>query len=139
MGTESSLYQDTSQLPVGVSVVIGPQGNDGAAVPVQYVSGSGSVTLDYSLGKHVVLTLTGNITALAFINWPLAGNLARLTVEVHNTGNYSISGYPSQTKWSLGHTVPVITLGNGAEDWLAFTTTTAGSSISGHYVGQNYT
>lgn len=136
--TGSSLYQEGSQVPVGVTTIVGATGDSGFAVPIQTVTGTGAVVLDYDEGKHVVLNLTGNITSLAFTNWPVSGNFARMTVEVHNTGAFTIAGYDSAIKWGFGGTEPDITQGAGAIDWLAFTTTDSGTSLTGHYVGQNY-
>lgn len=141
----SSLYQTQSQIPVGVTTIAGATGATGAAglngdvVPIQSVSGSGAVILDYDEGTHVVLTLTGNITSLTFSNWPAAGNFVIMTVEVRNTGAYSISGYYAGVKWAGGGIAPTITPGGGAIDWLAFTTSDSGVTVYGHQIGRNFT
>lgn len=133
----SSLYQSTSQLPTGVTVIQGETGESGFAVPIQTVEASGALAIDYDLGKHCVVNVNGNITSFSVINWPATGNFARLTVEFHNTGAYGIT-FPAAYKWSGGGTDPQLTSGSGKEDWFAFTTSDAGTTTTGHFVGANY-
>lgn len=132
----SSLYQSTSQVPTGVTVVVGPQGESGFAIPVETVNASGALELDYSVSKHYHVNVLGNITSVSIIGWPASGNFARLTAEFHNTGNFNIV-FPSAFYWS--GPVPTLTGGAGTEDWFAFTTSTGGTRVTGHYVGANYT
>lgn len=112
----------------------GPRGDDGWAVPIQSISSGGpSLQIDYSAGKHAVLTLTGNITTLTFANWPVANRLARLTIEVVNTGSYAIT-WPASVKWS-GGSAPSNSLGAGKLDTFILTTVDAGATIKGHIAG----
>lgn len=127
MSSGSSLYQEGGTVAVEVDSVL----------TVQSISASGVLVIDYSAGKHVILTLTGNITDISFTGWPADGLFARLTIEIHNTGAFGITGWPPLVKWAGSD--PIITQGIGAEDWLAITTSTAGAAMNGHIVGQNYT
>lgn len=113
----------------------GPPGPDGWAVPVQTITAStGTTELDYSLGKTVVLTLEAD-TTLSVKNWPPANELARLTLYVINTGNFSLT-WPTGTKWSFP--APSNTQGAGVIDFFAFTTIDSGATVLGHIIGLNY-
>jgi hypothetical protein len=114
----------------------GPAGPDPWLDQIQTLSGSGPFNLNYELGKHVVLTLTGNAT-ISIINWPPANTIARLTLEVINTGNFLITGWPAGTIWQSG-SIPAITQGAGARDRIIFSTTDAGAVIYGDPIGFDY-
>lgn len=133
----SSLFQTTGPVPSGITYIPGPAGDDGYEVPIQTVAASGAVTLDYSLGRHVVLNLVGNVSSISVSNWPDTGNLARLSIEVRNTGAYDISAWPAGTKWAFG-APPTITPGAGKIDVVALTTTDAGSSLVGYFIGKDF-
>ena len=115
----------------------GPRGPDPWLDPVQDVTGSGAVLIDYAAGKHVRLKVAGNITSLSVVNWPPAGRIARLTLEILNDGNFNIGAWPVGTVWQDG-SVPMITPGAGARDRFILSTTDAGATIFGDPVGFNY-
>lgn len=122
-----------SLVEVAVPGIQGPTGPDGWSVPIQKVTAAGPTqTIDYALGKHCELTLTGNVT-LSFTGWPAADYLARLTVEVVNTGSFSIT-WPGAVKWS-GGSVAANSVGAGKLDTFIFTTIDGGSVIKGHIAG----
>lgn len=146
MAWSTSVYQDITPTVDMLNQAISDieaqsaalQNFDGSAITTQSLTGNGALVIDYTLGRHVLLTMTGNVTSINIINWPATTTFARLTCEIHNTGAFTLSGYPAGWKISNGHTVPVLTPGAGAEDWIAFTTHTAGTTVSVHWVGQNY-
>ncbi len=115
-------------------VAAGPQGPDPWDEPVQIISASGALVIDYSLGKHVVLTLTGNVTSLTVSNWPAATTIARLTLEILNGGSFTIQSWPG-VLWPDG--VAPTQTPNG-KDMIILTTVNAGARTFGHLVGLNY-
>jgi hypothetical protein len=116
----------------------GPEGPDPWLDPIQDIDdASGDVEIDYSLGKHVRLTIVGNVTSLSVVNWPIANRIARLTLEILNTGNFDIQAWPDGTLWQSGN-VPFITQGAGKKDRIILSTTDAGATIYGDPVGYDY-
>jgi len=115
----------------------GPAGPDPWLAAVQDVSAQGGVTLVYSAGKHVRLTLLGNITSLSVEGWPVANRLARLTLETINTGNFNVLSWPAGSLWQGGIIMP-LTQGAGAKDRFVLSTTDAGSTIFVDAVGFDY-
>lgn len=97
---------------------------------------TGSVTLDRNNGEIQRMQLTGNVT-LAVSNWPAAGQLGRLVLEVQNTGAYNITGWPSGTKWPGGVT-PTVTSGSGAKDIYVLMTFDGGTTIYASAAGQAF-
>lgn len=126
-----------SVIDVGVPGIQGPAGPDGWSVAIQKVTAAGPTqAIDYALGKHCQLTLTGNVT-LSFTGWPADDYLARLTIEVVNTGSFSIT-WPAAVKWA-GGSVGANTIGAGKLDTFIFTTIDAGTTIKGHVAGVDFT
>lgn len=115
----------------------GPEGPDPWLAAVQDVSGQGTVGLIYTAGKHIRLTLLGDITQLNVTGWPIANRIARLTLEIINTGNFNILSWPAGSLWQGGIIVP-ITQGAGAKDRFVLSTTDAGSTIFVDAVGFDY-
>lgn len=115
----------------------GPAGPDPWLAAVQDVSGQGVVNLFYSAGKHIRLTLLGDITQLNVTGWPIANRVARLTLEITNTGNFGILSWPAGSLWQGGITMP-ITQGAGAKDRFVLSTTDAGATIFVDAVGFDY-
>lgn len=101
------------------------------------LSSSGSLALDRANGEVQRLSLTGNVTAFTVANWPAAGQLGRLVLEVQNTGAYNITAWPSGTKWP-GGTAPTVTSGSGKKDLFVLMTFDGGTTIYGSVGGQNY-
>lgn len=97
---------------------------------------SGTVNVSYGVSKHVVINLQANVGALNITDWPPSGVLARLTIEIRNTGNFTFA-FPAGTRWSNGY-APTVTPGAGKEDLYAITTVDGGVSLRGHVIGQNY-
>jgi hypothetical protein len=115
----------------------GPSGPDPWLEPIQDIAASGAVEINYALGKHVRLTLTGNVSSLAVTGWPVANRIARLTLEILNEGNFGILAWPNGTIWQSG-SVPEITQGAGARDRIILSTTDGGLTIYGDPVGFDY-
>ena len=115
----------------------GEQGPDPWLEPIQNIAASGSLEINYSLGKHVHLTLTGDVTSFSVIGWPVANRIARLTLEILNSGDFGILAWPGQVLWQSGST-PEITRGAGARDRIILSTSDAGTTIYGDPVGFDY-
>ena len=97
---------------------------------------TGSVTLDRSNGEVQRVQLTGNVT-LSVTNWPAAGQMGRLVLEMQNTGAYNITAWPSGTIWP-GGVAPTITSGSGKKDIIILMSFDGGTTIYGSAAGQNY-
>lgn len=106
------------------------------ALDVPQIVGSGAVTIDYSKGTFQNLIVSGDITAMAIVNWPTTGKTGRLILQTTNTGNFAIA-WPTGTEWSQG-AVGVLTQGAGKKDVFVLTTASAGTEIFGNTVGQDY-
>ena len=115
----------------------GDEGPDPWLEPIQDVIASGALSINYSLGKHVRLSLAGDVTSFAVIGWPAANRIARLTLEILNSGDFGILAWPTGTIWQSG-SVPEITRGAGARDRIILSTTDAGATIYGDPVGFDY-
>ena len=111
-----------------------PAGKDPWAEPVQVISGSGALAIDYALGKHVRLTVTADITSIDINNWPATGFLGRLTLEITNSGAFTMTGWPG-VLWPMGN-VPQLT--PSGRDHFILTTSDGGVTIYGHPVGFAY-
>jgi hypothetical protein len=122
---------------VGTAGTQGPRGPDGWAAPIQrLVADAADLTINYALGKHVVVSLEANVSSFSVVGWPAADRLARLTLEITNAGGFSIA-WPAWIEWAYG-VVPVVSPGAGAFDMIALTTVDGGPPVRGHVVGQRY-
>lgn len=121
-------------VPLGMGAP-GPAGPDPWLDPVQHLTGNGPLTIDYVFGKHVVLTLEDD-TELSVINWPISYHIARLTVEVHNTGDYALT-LPSGVIWHQGQAVSN-SKGSGKTDVFVFSTVDGGTTVFGHLIGLDF-
>lgn len=110
----------------------GPRGPDPWDDQAQVLSASGPLTVDYTAGKHVRLTLTGNV-ALTVVNWPVAHTVARLTLETFSSGNFQIA-LPPGTRTSNG--LPLLLTPEG-NDEMILSTTDGGQTVNAFMVGQN--
>lgn len=112
----------------------GPQGIAGPdpwLEPIQDLTADGNgVDIDYSAGKHVRLTVTAN-DQISVANWPDADRIARLTLEIHCTGAFSLD-WPAEVKWPAG-VAPELT--PDEVDVIILTTTTSGSVVYGFPAG----
>ena len=115
----------------------GPEGPDPWLEPIQDIDAAGTLVIDYALGKHVRLNLSGDVTALSVINWPAPNRIARLTLEIVNGGDFGILAWPSGTLWQTG-SVAQITRGQGARDRIILSTTDAGTTLYADPIGFDY-
>jgi hypothetical protein len=99
------------------------------------VTAGGATTIDWTAGEVQVVTLNGN-SSLSISNWPASG-LAKLVLQINNTGAFNVTAWPSGTVWP-GGTVPVITSGANKTDVFVLMTHNGGSTIFGNVIGQNY-
>jgi hypothetical protein len=115
---------------------VGPPGPDPWLDPVQNITAEGeNLVIDYAQGKHVRLTLAATITDLAVINWPAQNRIARLTLEITNSGDFDVTGWPANTKWPDGAPPSLTSQG---QDMVILTTTNSGGTIFGFPAGLNF-
>jgi hypothetical protein len=123
---------------VGTPGPRGERGPDPWLDPVQVIAHEGGpLEIDYAAGKHVRLTMEGDVDELTVVNWPAENRIARLTLEVMSTGSFQVGEWPAGTLWPLG-VAPVLTVGPGAHDLIILTTTDGGATILGCPVGYNF-
>jgi hypothetical protein len=99
------------------------------------VTAIGATTIDHAAGEMQTVTLTGN-ASLTVVNWPAYG-LAKLVLQIKNTGPYGVIAWPSGTLWPQGE-APLITPGAGKLDVIVLMTSDGGTTILGSIVGQDY-
>jgi hypothetical protein len=116
---------------------VGAPGPDPWLEPIQDISASGEVVIDYALGKHVRLTIAGDVTSFTVTGWPAVNRIARLTLEILNSGDFGILAWPNGAIWQSG-SAPEITRGAGARDRIILSTSDAGATIYGDPVGFDY-
>jgi hypothetical protein len=85
-------------------------------------TGSGAITIDWSVTADQVYTLTGNVTAISFIAPQLtAGYVKRLSLRLNQdaTGSRTATGWPGTVKFA-GGTAPTLTTGANKADIITF-------------------
>lgn len=95
---------------------------------------SGAISIDRSLGEVHRLLVTGNVTSTTVLNWPVSGQMGKLTLEIQSTGSFSFA-WPANTIWA-GASAPTLTP-NG-KDLYSFVTFNGGSPLYGNVIGQAY-
>jgi hypothetical protein len=96
---------------------------------------SGSLTIDFANGYYQELTLTGNVTSLAFTNGPASGEGKSVVVDFVQGGSGSYTVTFTSTKFDSG-IAPTLSTGVGDIDRIAFDITNDGSDqIYGHVLG----
>ena len=103
---------------------------------VASITVSGATTLNWANGEVQQLSLTGN-ASIALTGWPPAGSLAKLVLDIKNTGAFSITGWATSIKWA-GGSPPTITSGSGKQDVITLMTFDGGTTVLGSVVGQDY-
>lgn len=116
---------------------VGLPGPDPWLDPIQTFDASGDLVINYALGKTVRMTLIGDVTSLSISNWPVSNRIARLTLEILNSGTFDILAWPAETYWQFG-APPVLTKEAGSRDRIILSTTNAGAVIYGDPVGFDY-
>tara|TARA_R100000406_G_scaffold75771_2_gene56263 strand:- start:1378 stop:1758 length:381 start_codon:yes stop_codon:yes gene_type:complete len=96
---------------------------------------SGALTIDFANGYYQELTLTGNVTSLAFTNGPADGEGKSVVVDFVQDGTGSRTVTFSSVKFDSG-IAPTLSTGAGDIDRIAFDITNDGSDqIYGHVLG----
>ncbi len=96
---------------------------------------SGALTIDFSNGYYQELTLTGNVTSLAFSNGPGNGEGKSVVVDFVQGGSGSYTVTFTSTKFDSG-IAPTLSTGVGDIDRIAFDITNDGADqIYGHVLG----
>ena len=96
-------------------------------------SSSASLSINCASGMEVDLTLNASITSLAVSNWPAAGAVGTLTLNVTNGGSYTITGWPGTTRWTQG-VAPSLTA--GGRDTIILASSDGGSTFRGFIAAQ---
>jgi hypothetical protein len=102
------------------------------------ISGGG-VAVDCSLGNHVTVSLTANITSFTLSNVPTTGKAFYLVVYFTADGTlrtitHSLNGHTA--KFPSGNP-PTMTSTNGKIDTLVYSTIDGGATFFGAIMGQN--
>ena len=96
---------------------------------------SGALTIDFANGYYQELTLTGNVTSLAFSNGPGNGEGKSVVVDFVQDGTGSRTVTFTSTKFDSGIS-PTLSTGAGDIDRIAFDITNDGADqIYGHVLG----
>jgi len=110
-------------------------GQMGEGTFYQEGSVSGALTIDFANGYYQELTLTGNVTSLAFSNGPGSGEGKSVVVDFVQGGSGSYTVTFTSTKFDSG-IAPTLSTGVGDIDRIAFDITNDGSDqIYGHVLG----
>ena len=98
-----------------------------------------TVTVDMTLGNHVAMVLTGNISTLTINNPPPTGKAGMLILYItqDGTGGRTFT-FPASVKWA-GGSAPTVTSAAAATDVFTFVTRNAGSTWIGLSSGQGFT
>jgi hypothetical protein len=113
----------------------GGGGQMGEGTFYQDSSVSGALTIDFADGYYQELTLTGNVTSLAFTNGPASGEGKSVVVDFVQGGSGSYTVTFTSTKFDSG-IAPTLSTGVGDIDRIAFDITNDGSDqIYGHVLG----
>lgn len=97
-----------------------------------------TVTVDMTLGNHVSMTLTGNISTLTINNPAPTGNACALVLYITQDGTGSRTlAFPSSFKFAGGST-PTITATASRTDIFVAITRNTGTSWSVSTFGQNF-
>ena len=124
-----------TQTVVNVPAVAGGGGQMGEGTFYQEASVSGALTIDFANGYYQELTLTGNVTSLAFSNGPGSGEGKSVVVDFVQGGSGSYTVTFTSTKFDSG-IAPTLSTGVGDIDRIAFDITNDGSDqIYGHVLG----
>lgn len=98
-----------------------------------------TVTVDMTLGNHVSMTLTGNISTLTINNPAATGNSCALVLYITQDGTGSRTfAFPSSFKWA-GGSAPTVTATASRTDIFVAITRNAGSTWAASVFGQNFT
>lgn len=114
----------------------GPEG-DPWSKPVDVASTSGSLSISYTPGKVVRVTLGGNVTSFTITNWPPNNTLGRILLEIYYAGTYAITDWPAAIRWP-SDAVPALSSTPGKSDSILLWTTDGGSTVKGAAVGFNF-
>jgi len=124
-----------TQTVVNVPESAGGGGQMGEGTFYQEASVSGALTIDFANGYYQELTLTGNVTSLAFTNGPASGEGKSVVVDFVQGGSGSYTVTFTSTKFDSG-IAPTLSTGVGDIDRIAFDITNDGSDqIYGHVLG----
>ena len=98
-----------------------------------------TVSVDMTLGNHVSMTLTGNISTLTITNPAATGNVCALVLYIKQDGTGSHTfAFPAAFSWA-GATTPTVTATASRTDIFTAVTRDAGTTWAAGIFGQNYT
>lgn len=80
----------------------GADGEDGLGTKQDVSISAGVLTIDYTAGRVVYVTLNANITSIVLNNWPSSGTFGKLSIRFTADGTGRTIAWPSGTKWDGG-------------------------------------
>ena len=110
--------------------------NNSAEVSTALTIESGEISIDLNTATVFTLSLTANITTVAFSNIQNSGRASSFVLVVTGDGTARSIIWPVGFKWPEG-TAPTITSTNGKKDVFVFFTTDAGSTWQAFIAGQD--
>ena len=130
---KSALNGDILSNSLNDTVLSGAQVLDFSETRVALGTTSGTVTLDHTLGHYQTITTNGNVT-LAFSNWPPAGQLGRIRLQIVIANVAHTLTLPAAvslgTDQLQGYSSNVITFAATGTYEFEFTTHDAGTEIT---------
>lgn len=102
------------------------------ALKKQSVTGIATTVVDYEAGSYITLTLTANIAVLTLDN-PPAAEVGVFRFKIIQGNPARTITWPTGTKWPKGGAAPVLSLGNGAIDFVDLWTDDGGTTWYGAY------
>ena len=129
-GTLSVANGGTGQTTVnGAQIALGL----GFLTKQNVTANSTTLAIDASQGTDIALTLSSNVSTFTISNWPAAGTLGRMLLEIASTGSYNITGWPGTAIWNLGSAPTITTSG---KDTILLTSNDGGANYRGYIVAQ---
>lgn len=101
---------------------------------------NGNITVNYSNGNFVDVTLTQNVTSFIIAGWPAAPEIGKMTLNIRQNSDGTpgyINNWPTGTKFPQG-VAPTLGTANAALDIVVLITTDGGTEIIGTHAGANY-
>jgi hypothetical protein len=122
----SGVYPLLSSAPVSASIL--------AKTAQSITVGSSSLAVNCASGMTVDVTLNASVTSVSVSNWPAAGALGVLTLNISSSGAYTMTGWPGTTRWTFG-AAPTLT--SSGRDTIVLASSDGGSTFRGYIAAQN--
>lgn len=136
--TAGDINMTAGDVNMADNIVERPELKDYGITHNAQASVSGAAAIDLETGNSQKITVTGNITSMAFNNPPASGIDGSLTLYVvqGGTGSYTIV-WPTSVDWP-GGTGPTISTAVGSVDIYVFKTIDGGTTWFGAQIGADF-